>query len=699
MSTEEKLPPINHGGMQSSFALSTTQQQKDATNAYHVSGLKHYLPSKQSLNPGQDTYTGTIETWPAHASKSVLSAQLTKGKSTRKIRTPPKPKFLSGLEAYAKRELYLLRCEDDEPNELRLQAFREVFEYLIDDFKTYKPLLSQIKNEYERNLSCLRRKIDNLEPLKSMLVTVSAKCEQKIQEFREAEQHEIKELMQNKMELLEIIDQHRENEVSLHAQIRRLQEELGNEYKRFRNEHEMRKMLLADINELKNQQEDMKKAAAGAAVVEAKDDPVALKIALKVAREDLTRCLTDLNILRADYNDVVPRRDYDSVKADHDMLVIETKNVKTEYAKLHSEHQTLLQVHEELLTNRDEIYTELTELKRSATPRPSWADCHEVLPIELGLWQKMIKGKPSKEVLSMFFEEIRKGGGGGGSVFTGKGVTDDIPKYLRFEGPVKNRYMTKAELSTLMKDLWAEKAKSDGERGSKQEMTEFVYDYFYKNFNGSAEMIAEFSYSMLDTLEKHQEELNMSILYDVLNGKANEEFYYRHMEVIKTLMTNLQKFDPDSTGIVPPADFSKALKTAYPMKNEHQIKSLKGACYEELGESKESAFLKYMDLFTEDEEGHTGPFLNLLRKQENKEIKEYVKDVGVQLNRSDPVGVLMLREAFMMADPHINQPQMLQHLRMAFNCSIEQLDDAEPIKLETLLAFLPKSGVYRTGKS
>ena len=46
------------------------------------------------------------------------------------------------------------------------QAFREVFEYLIEDFKTYKPLLSAVKSEYEMLLVHQREKIRELEPLK-----------------------------------------------------------------------------------------------------------------------------------------------------------------------------------------------------------------------------------------------------------------------------------------------------------------------------------------------------------------------------------------------------------------------------------------------------------------------------------------------------------------------------------------------------
>ena len=46
-------------------------------------------------------------------------------------------------------------------------------------------------------------------------------------------------------------------------------------------------------------------------------------------------------------------------------------------------------------------------------------------------------------------------------------------------------------------------------------------------------------------------------------------------------------------------------------------------------------FLISQDLFTEDEEGYTGPFLDLLRKQENEEIKQYVADVSNQIQGAD----------------------------------------------------------------
>lgn len=47
-----------------------------------------------------------------------------------------------------------------------VQAHREVFEYLIEDFRTYKPLLSAIKTEYELYITHLQQRIGELEPMR-----------------------------------------------------------------------------------------------------------------------------------------------------------------------------------------------------------------------------------------------------------------------------------------------------------------------------------------------------------------------------------------------------------------------------------------------------------------------------------------------------------------------------------------------------
>lgn len=59
-----------------------------------------------------------------------------------------KPRALLDLEQMLERELRAHRCPPKGPDPQRLQVHREVFGQLIEDFTTYKPILSLIRAEY-----------------------------------------------------------------------------------------------------------------------------------------------------------------------------------------------------------------------------------------------------------------------------------------------------------------------------------------------------------------------------------------------------------------------------------------------------------------------------------------------------------------------------------------------------------------------
>lgn len=161
--------------------------------SYSLSGNteKFKLPPTSALQPGIENYPGKLDSWPVHSLNPVKSnlslghssqsgSKSLKGHPTNfpgdetspqhktgtdRISVIPKPKFLQQLESYLSKELRLLGCPPVGPHELRLQAHREVFEYLIEDFKTYKPLLSAIKNEYELFIESQQELIKELEPM------------------------------------------------------------------------------------------------------------------------------------------------------------------------------------------------------------------------------------------------------------------------------------------------------------------------------------------------------------------------------------------------------------------------------------------------------------------------------------------------------------------------------------------------------
>ena len=60
-------------------------------------------------------------------------------------------------------------------------------------------------------------------------------------------------------------------------------------------------------------------------------DPVQVELCLRVCREDLTRAQVELNRLHAEYGDVVPRRDWESLEHTHHESLIEVLIYKHSY--------------------------------------------------------------------------------------------------------------------------------------------------------------------------------------------------------------------------------------------------------------------------------------------------------------------------------------------------------------------------------
>ncbi|XP_060693730.1 translin-associated factor X-interacting protein 1 isoform X2 [Hemiscyllium ocellatum] len=290
------------------------------------SNIKYHLPQKQLL-PSVEKNEGYLSNWPGHVGGEIVQQKQAfqpsnvnrfHGFDITNVNNAPKPRFLQQLETHLRKELQVLDLSGPNAQEVTLQAYREVFEYFIEDLKTYKPLLSAIKNEYEITIAHLRNRIRELEPLKSLLVATSETCEQRIIALQEEERFEVQSLKSEKIELLDKIDYLLRVQNSLEAQVRKLQEELAAEYERYREQHDARKLLISDMNNLRYQQEKSKDSHTEEA--EAVEDTVKLKLALKVAREDLKALQVELNAMKAEYGDVIPRRDFEALDKNYNEL-------------------------------------------------------------------------------------------------------------------------------------------------------------------------------------------------------------------------------------------------------------------------------------------------------------------------------------------------------------------------------------------
>ncbi|XP_063801348.1 translin-associated factor X-interacting protein 1 isoform X2 [Pseudophryne corroboree] len=635
---ETVLPPVLTRTRQT-FPISKPISDEEGNVSYVYDGV-HSKINKNLLH----SVTGNLSTWPAYgAGQTILPKRKpcagTDIKCHRTAKenanTVSKPRYLEQLESYLRRELQSLDLTKVNVQELRLQPYREVFEYFIEDFKTYKQLLSAIKNEYEITLAFQREQIRSLEPLKAMLVSVSERCDKKIQEIREQERLEVKTLKIEKFNLLKVIDKMKEEKSSLQAQISKLQEELDNTFLMYRNECDARKLLISDINELKYQQEDYKLSQDPQ---EQREDPVTLAIALRVARTDLTNTQVLLNKMIADFGDVVPRRDFENQEKNLAACQQKLTLLQKDFSQLQSEHKSLLEINQQVLQQRDSFCMEVDEMQRSSTPRPTWEKSADVISGGLPRWSQLSLGKSSDQLVDVLLTELGTKILKEKDVFPGMGKRENIPYHLRHEGPVKNLKLSLKDVSNLLKEIWKEKM--------------------------------------------------------AIDQQVEENLYSALLHIHTYLLKELTIADSSNDGLLTREQFRLQLEKVFPLKSANEMQEIL-----DIADSKinpEDGNIPYKSLFTEEENGRPSHFIGMLRNQFLAEKKQYLKELRNKLGNKN-VKPEELKAAFLSVDPTIDDQTLDKYVTQAFQVPKDQLEETSPLSPTLLFRHLAAGDIRRIG--
>ncbi|XP_037622010.1 translin-associated factor X-interacting protein 1 isoform X1 [Sebastes umbrosus] len=254
-----------------------------------------------------------------------------------------KPQLLMHLESYVNKELHTISSHEPKFQELKLQVYRDIFGCFIKEFKTYQPLLSAIKKEYDNTLAYQQDQIRELEPLRSHLRLVTEECDRKIQARWAEEQCEIGALKREKQQLRRDIEAMAEKEKAMQSVVDCLQSDLSNQYLQYRDERDARKLLIWQLNNLNIS--SVKEENPADENTELAKDHMELQLALKVCREDLTNAQEELNMMKADYWDVVPKRDLDALEQKKKKTSLQLKTLQGDFDQLKSEYDTLLMLH------------------------------------------------------------------------------------------------------------------------------------------------------------------------------------------------------------------------------------------------------------------------------------------------------------------------------------------------------------------
>ena len=244
--------------------------------------------------------------------------------------------------------------------------------------------------------------------------------------------------------------------------------------------------------------------------------------------------------------------------------------------------------------------------------------------------------------------------------FEGLGTGSNVPKFMRWSGPIRKRDMHKRDVEATLKDIWNKKLQLEGHKPleERQALLEFFADYMMQKY-GFHNLVVESTYNFLYALQQYVEDADCELFLKVLRGEIPEETYSDQLLLIEKLKGACVQLDigkrneGELNGKVNKGKFLAVVRGIVGKKDD--------ASWEKIVQSLEKEFPKsevpYNKVFAEDRNGNQTAFVEELRDQTVRESIVYVEKVRAAISRvSFAAGGLItlgrLKEVILAVDPN-----------------------------------------------
>eukprot|EP00743_Colponemidia_sp_Colp-15_P006437 GILK01006927.1.p1 GENE.GILK01006927.1~~GILK01006927.1.p1 ORF type:complete len:1058 (+),score=172.30 GILK01006927.1:141-3314(+) len=279
--------------------------------------------------------------------------------------------------------------------------------------------------------------------------------------------------------------------------------------------------------------------------------------------------------------------------------------------------------------------------------------------------------------------------------FVGLGNGTEVPSYLRVQGLVRTRVISKREVEETIKEFWREKTAADQYQLTKartgvrarHEVNEFFYQFLKKRF-GVQSALSEFAYNFIDGLERYRWDPDCEMFLLIIKHELHEDVLHDQeamLEAFKALMIKLDLGDEGKkTNLIKKAVFVKALRLFFPIKRDEDYNALKQAVYNDQPVDSPAGSYDYQEFFLETRDGNQTEFIELMRMQHVLEIQKFIHDLQANLTtkQTGPSGLISaeaIKATFREMDPEISKRQLSVYLARGFGIKIDDLSDTSTI--------------------
>ncbi|GAB1605414.1 hypothetical protein Ahia01_000823500 [Argonauta hians] len=604
----------------------------------------------------------------------------------------PKPKLLEQLEEFLQKELLLLGLNSNSVNGTSLQAHREAFEYLIENFKSYRHILSCIKNSYEMALKSLKSQLRNLLLLKQMVVTNSERYEQKIMKIYENKRTELEKLKDQNNVLRKKLSFKRGSEEVSQLMLTRLKKDVVQMNQQLSYESAHHSMLVTEFNHLYqtqiNQEQVAKHHNEGHRRISETDvEPVDLMQAIRKVQQEEKLASEELSKIAVDYEDVIPRTDYDLINKKYQTEKTLFDDLTNTYNMFQTEHKILVNVNEALVCERDHYQVELKKLTEVSTATKHWKKCVRYISGKNVKWedvsdedacqslmQLLVQTLNSKEVSQLELDV---------SSFTGMGRSESVPNLLRHEGMVQNRRMTPRDCLYMINDIWLKRNYEDD-----SPFEQFIEEYMVQQYP-DPQLRTECVYTFYHALKRLAPiSYFFKVFWKIFNREYEESVYYTEQDFVHRLLGYCKKHRANKDAILKKDEFKKILQDYLKGSKPEFVTQLIEKASQEMGDD----VIVLETLLNENDDGMTGPFLTALKQWYRKTCEDYVEMLGTLRNNKYTVPD-ELRSWFRIPKATSMKPiSMSKLLSWCFQVPIKDLSSVSYVATDVLLARMAEMG-------
>lgn len=263
-----------------------------------------------------------------------------------------------------------------------------------------------------------------------------------------------------------------------------------------------------------------------------------LRKILNELRVELNYLIEIYNRIIIDYQELIPRDNYNRLFIKYSKLEIEYEKFLKTKEKLNTVHENLIKMNNEVKQKYNELYECNHLLHHSSTPRPDWSRCAKILDGGIEKWSLISNDKSSDELVDVLINEFHGNQNSNfrlrlSSITVNKScieVNERENEHLK-KKYIFNRKLNRRELGLLIHEIWSAKIINDLENRLKgqfkrESMNQFCIRYLNKKFN-STKLANEHYFNIKEACSRFYDYTDAAYFLMVLNHDADEEIYHK----------------------------------------------------------------------------------------------------------------------------------------------------------------------------